>query len=98
MEELANAGIKMAEINKLKDANIATVGAVLATPTKTLLAIRGFSEATVAKITAAAGKVDVSGSSGMFQTGLQVRVARQKVIKASCSASKSIRSVRTACE
>lgn len=34
MEELANAGIKMAEINKLKDASIATVGAVLATPTK----------------------------------------------------------------
>lgn len=34
VEELANAGIKMAEINKLKEASIATVGAVLATPTK----------------------------------------------------------------
>ncbi|CAM9409365.1 unnamed protein product [Ectocarpus fasciculatus] len=34
VEELTNAGIKMAEINKLKEANLATVGAVLATPTK----------------------------------------------------------------
>lgn len=48
---------------------------------QTLLAIRGFSEATVTKIQAAAAKVDKSGSAGMFQTGLQCRVARQKVIK-----------------
>lgn len=34
MEELANAGIKMAEITKLKEASIATVGKLLATPTK----------------------------------------------------------------
>ena len=37
MEELTNAGIKMAEINKLKEANLATVGAVLAAPTKASL-------------------------------------------------------------
>lgn len=48
---------------------------------QTLLTIRGFSEATVSKIQAAAAKVDKSGSAGMFQTGLQCRVARQKVIK-----------------
>eukprot|EP00903_Cladosiphon_okamuranus_P012088 g11347.t1 len=81
VEELANAGVKMADIDKLKDASIATVGAVLATPTKTLLAIRGFSEATVTRIQTAATKVDTSGSSGMFLTGLQCRQARQKVIK-----------------
>ena len=46
-----------------------------------LLAIRGFSEASVAKIQAAAAKVDKSGSSGRFQTGLQCRIARQRVIK-----------------
>lgn len=34
VDELTNAGIKMAEVNKLKEAHIATVGAVLATPTK----------------------------------------------------------------
>ena len=50
-----------------------------------LLAIRGFSEATVTKVQVAAAKVDTSGSSGMFQTGLQCRLARQKVIKASVS-------------
>ncbi|CAM9892125.1 unnamed protein product, partial [Laminaria digitata] len=86
VEELTNAGIKMAEINKLKESNLATVGAVLAAPTKArlsaiLLAIRGFSDATVTKIQAAASKVDRSGSSCMFQTGLQCRQARQKVIK-----------------
>lgn len=48
---------------------------------QTLLTIRGFSEATVSKIVAAAAKVDTSGSSGMFQTGLQARAARQKIIK-----------------
>ncbi|CAN0374214.1 unnamed protein product, partial [Hapterophycus canaliculatus] len=46
-----------------------------------LLTIRGFSEATVTKIQVAASKVDTSGSSGVFQTGLQCREARQKVIK-----------------
>ena len=34
VEELTNSGIKMAEINKLKEANLVTVGAVLAAPTK----------------------------------------------------------------
>ena len=34
VEELANAGIKMADITKLKEASIATIGALLATPTK----------------------------------------------------------------
>lgn len=34
VDELANAGIKMAEITKLKEARIVTVGGVLATPTK----------------------------------------------------------------
>lgn len=48
---------------------------------QTLLAIRGFSEASVSKIQAAAAKVDKSGSSGTFQTGLQCRLARQRVIK-----------------
>ena len=37
VEELTNAGIKMAEINKLKEANLATVGSVLASPTKARL-------------------------------------------------------------
>lgn len=50
-------------------------------PRQMLLTIRGFSEATVGKVQAAAAKVDKSGSSGMFQTGLECRVARQKVIK-----------------
>lgn len=43
VEELTNAGIKMAEINKLKEANLATVGAVLATPTKARYKLLKFS-------------------------------------------------------
>lgn len=35
----------------------------------------------VSKIQAAAAKIDTSQSSGMFQTGLQVSVARQKIYK-----------------
>ena len=57
---------------------------------QTLLAIRGFSEATVTKVQVAAAKVDTSGSSGMFQTGLQCRQARQKVIKASAPSQRNI--------
>lgn len=41
VDELANAGIKMAEVNKLKEAHIATVGAVLATPTKVRRFLKG---------------------------------------------------------
>ncbi|CAM9822072.1 unnamed protein product, partial [Sphacelaria rigidula] len=81
VEELANAGIKMAEVNKLKEARIVTIGAVLSTPTKTLLAIRGFSDATVAKVRTAAAKLDKGSSGGAFTTGLEARASRQKVIK-----------------
>lgn len=42
VDELANAGIKMAEVNKLKEAHIATVGAVLATPTKVRRCLKGY--------------------------------------------------------
>ncbi|CAM9347062.1 unnamed protein product, partial [Discosporangium mesarthrocarpum] len=81
VDELTNAGIKVAEINKLKEAHIATVGGLLHAPRKLLLGIRGFSEATVGKLLTAAAKVDNSGSSGMFRTGTEVRQARQRVVK-----------------
>ncbi|CAM9395321.1 unnamed protein product, partial [Choristocarpus tenellus] len=81
VDELANAGIKMAEINKLKEVHIATIGSLLHTSRKVLLTIKGFSEAMVSKILTAAMKLDNTGSSGMFRTGTEVRQSRQRVIK-----------------
>mmetsp|Transcript_16009 Transcript_16009/g.23748 ORF Transcript_16009/g.23748 Transcript_16009/m.23748 type:complete len:345 (+) Transcript_16009:104-1138(+) len=77
--ELSNAGVNVADIDKLRQAGIHTIGSIFQRPTKALLEIRGFSDAKVSKILDAARKLD-SNSSSSFKTGLDVRDRRKNVI------------------
>lgn len=72
-------GINAADIKKCKDAGLHTVGQVLMTPSKSLLEIKGFSEAKVEKVCEAARKLQ--GSAARFKSGNDTLAARQSVIR-----------------
>ena len=78
IEKLQQAGINIADIKKLKEAGICTVGAVLMETRKHLAAVKGISDAKVDKLIAAATSLD---SSFNFISGSICLKNRSKVIK-----------------
>ena len=83
--DLQGGGINVSDINKLEDAGYYTIGAVLQAPKRTLVTIKGLSEAKVDKIREVAKKLDPRGSS--FKTGLEAKERRQHVISISTGSS-----------
>ncbi len=53
--------IKVSDIKKLQEAGLSTIGSVLQTCSRDLLAIKGISEAKIEKIREAAKKLDCRG-------------------------------------
>jgi meiotic recombination protein DMC1 len=76
---LQSLGINVSDIKKLQEAGLATIGSVLQTCTRDLIAIKGLSEAKVEKIREAAKKLDCRGA--VFKTGLEMKEKRQTIIK-----------------
>ncbi|KAI8621073.1 Rad51 protein [Chytriomyces sp. MP71] len=76
IEQLETMGIAKADIQKLKDAGLYTVESVAFTPRKTLLAIKGISEAKGDKILAEAAKLVPMG----FTTATDFHIRRQETI------------------
>jgi hypothetical protein len=70
----------VSDIAKLVEAGISTCGMVTKVPLKTLLAIKGFSEAKVEKIRSSARKL-TGGNTSTFKTGTEVREQRKRCIK-----------------
>ncbi len=68
----------MSDIKKLQEAGLSTIGSVLQTCSKDLLAIKGLSDAKVEKIKEVCKKLDCRGSS--FKTGLEMKEKRKHVI------------------
>ncbi|KAK4503889.1 hypothetical protein PRZ48_004804 [Zasmidium cellare] len=66
VDELQTHGISVADIGKLKGADLNTVGMVLATHTKKLLNIKGFSDVKVEKIKEACRKATPPEQNGMI--------------------------------
>lgn len=58
IEKLQAAGINVADINKLRESGIYSVGMLAKTTSRALTAIKGFSDAKVAKIRDATRKLD----------------------------------------
>lgn len=83
IEKLQQAGINIADIKKLKEAGICTVGAILMETKKHLSNVKGISDAKVDKIIAAAQSLN-SGFS--FMSGADCLKSRSKVIKISTGA------------
>jgi meiotic recombination protein DMC1 len=81
---LQDVGISVAEITKLKQASFMTVGSVLAATRKTLLNVKGLSDAKVDKILEACEKLDDRGS---FQTGSVVLARRNAIVHVSTGSS-----------
>ena len=79
IEDLQGAGVNMSEINKLKEAGFMTVGSVLQSATRELVAVKGLTEARVEKIREAARKLDSRGHA--FKTGVEVKEKRKQVIR-----------------
>ena len=77
IDKLVQAGINSADIKKLKEAGICTVGSVLMETKKKLANVKGISDAKVEKIIAAATSLDTSFS---FMSGNDCLAKRQKVI------------------
>lgn len=67
----------MADIKKLQEAGITTIGSVLQLNTRDLAAIKGLSEAKIEKIREAARKLDCRGN--IFKTGLEMKEKRKSV-------------------
>jgi Rad51/Helix-hairpin-helix domain len=78
IDDLQSLGINVSDIKKLQEAGIHTIGAVLQTCSRDLIAIKGLSEAKVEKIREAARKLDCRGS--QFKSGLEVKEKRKAVI------------------
>jgi hypothetical protein len=77
---LANKGISATDIKKLKDFGLHTVADIQHTTTKSMLNIKGLSEAKVVKI-----KEVARGESGnSFMSGLELRQKRENILKARC--------------
>ena len=79
VEDLQGCGINMSEIKKLQDAGYMTVGSVLQSCSRDLIAIKGLTEARVDKIREAARKLDLRGNT--FKTGLECKELRKQVIR-----------------
>ena len=80
IEKLQQAGINIADIKKLKEAGICTVGAVLMETKKRLANVKGISDAKVDKLIAAASSLN---SSFNFMSGNECLHKRSKVIHVS---------------
>ena len=78
VEDLQSVGINVSEIKKLQEAGIMTIGSVLQSCSRDLIAIKGLTEARVEKIREAAKKLDCRGN--QFKTGLEVKDRRKQVI------------------
>eukprot|EP00941_MAST-03F_sp_MAST-3F-sp1_P004084 g4084.t1 len=77
IEELQQCGINATDINKLKAAGIHTVESLAYSTTKSLLNIKGISEAKAAKMFEAASKLVPMG----FTTATEYAVERQSLVK-----------------
>uniref|UniRef100_A0A6A7GAV1 Meiotic recombinase Dmc1 n=1 Tax=Hirondellea gigas TaxID=1518452 RepID=A0A6A7GAV1_9CRUS len=77
---LQNVGINVSDIQKLQNAGIHTVNAIQMTTSKKLLAIKGLSEAKVAKIKEASSKLITAS---LFCTGFDVLERRKDVLRLS---------------
>lgn len=77
VDELQSHGINVSDIKKLKEAGIATIAGIMMQTTKTLTAIKGFSEAKVQKLKEVAQKMDGFG----FATGTAMLEKRNKCVK-----------------
>ena len=69
----------MSDIKKLQEAGLTTIGSVLQTSTRDLIAIKGLTEARIEKIREAAKKLDCRGNA--FKTGLEVKEKRKSIVK-----------------
>lgn len=78
IDKLQQAGINIADIKKLKEAGICTIGGVLMETKKKLGNVKGISDAKVEKIIAAASSLDSSFS---FISGSDCLRKRSKVIR-----------------
>ncbi|KAK8809518.1 hypothetical protein WA158_000461 [Blastocystis sp. Blastoise] len=76
VDKLQQFGVNATDIKKLKEAGLYTIGLVMKTPVKDLLAVKGLSEAKVEKILQVCKQVG-----GLFYTGREVMHLREKVIK-----------------
>lgn len=79
VEKLQEVGINAADIQKLKQSGIFTVAGVMMQTKKTLLNIKGFSEAKVDKLLECCAKI----TTGIFITGFECLNRRQHLIKIS---------------
>jgi DNA repair protein RAD51 len=79
INELENHGISASDIKKLLTGNFFTVESLTMTPRKTLLAVKGISDAKADKIMEAVKKVIPAG----FTTATEYGVKRQNVVKIS---------------
>ena len=79
VEELQNHGIGAVDIQKLKLAGICTIKGVNMTPKRTLLKVKGLSEAKVDKIKEIASKIQECG----FISALEYSMRRASVFKIS---------------
>lgn len=79
VEDLQGVGINMSEIKKLQEGGFMTVGSILQSCTRELVALKGLTEARVEKIREAARKLDCRGN--QFKTGMECKERRRQVIK-----------------
>lgn len=79
IDDLQSVGINVSDIKKLEEAGFSTIGSVLQSCSRTLIAVKGLSEAKVEKIREAAKKLDVRGAA--FKTGLEVKDKRKQVLR-----------------
>jgi meiotic recombination protein DMC1 len=78
ISDLQGVGVNVADIKKLQEAGLATVGSVLQCSSRDLIAIKGLSEAKVEKIKEAARKLDTRGS--LFKSGLEAKERRKSIV------------------
>jgi len=78
IEDLQSCGINVSDINKLKEAGIATIDTVLQLNSRHL-EIKGLSEAKLEKIMDAAKKLDLRGNA-FNNPGIEVKEQRQQVV------------------
>ena len=84
IDKLQQAGINAADIKKLKEAGICTVGAILMETKKRLTAVKGISDAKVEKLIAAANSLSNGFS---FISGADCLKNRSKVIRVTTGSS-----------
>ena len=77
--DLQRTGINVSDIKKLEEAGYYTIGQLLQAPKRTLVLIKGLSEAKVDKLQEVARKLDARGA--LFKTGLEAKEGRAAVVK-----------------